>query len=437
MKWAKRLLYLLVFLVVVVAVLPFVLPLSVYIPEIEKLASDKLHEPVRVRGLRAMVVPTPQLVLEGIAIGATQDAKIETIRIVPELSTLFEQKKVLKSVELESVSLSRDALGRMPLWAQSDGGPSRVLVKKILLGKVRLDFGKVDLGALDGEVNFGNDGAWRDAVIQTADAKLRIAIKPAQGEYLLDVTAKNWHPPVGPAMLFDRLNIQAAADTDGIRAKEIDGSLYGGSLKGTANLGWKGGWRLNGQLHTKGVELRALVPLFNPSVAVSGKLQADASYAMKAATADQLTLAPSVDAKFNVKDGVLYNMDLMKAVKVIAKEGSQGGQTKFDDFSGTMRLANKAFRFSQIRLSSGLLAAGGNVDISPAKQLAGRVNVQIKGTATMVDVPLIVTGTLQNPVLFPSGAAIAGALAGTGVLGPGVGTALGVKAGELVDQVFR
>ncbi len=46
-----------------------------------------------------------------------------------------------------------------------------------------------------------------------------------------------------------------------------------------------------------------------------------------------------------------------------------------------------------------------------------------------------VSGTVASPLVYPSKAAIAGAVAGTTLLGPGVGTSLGIKAGGAVDKI--
>jgi hypothetical protein len=65
------------------------------------------------------------------------------------------------------------------------------------------------------------------------------------------------------------------------------------------------------------------------------------------------------------------------------------------------------------------------------------VNVEMTGTASLVSVPLDVSGTLQSPVLFPNIAALTGAAVGTGLMGPGFGTGVGVKAGEALDKFFK
>jgi phage tail tape-measure protein len=50
--------------------------------------------------------------------------------------------------------------------------------------------------------------------------------------------------------------------------------------------------------------------------------------------------------------------------------------------------------------------------------------------------PLVVSGTIHDPVLYPAGSALAGAAVGTALLGPGLGTALGIKLGNLLHKLL-
>ena len=68
--------------------------------------------------------------------------------------------------------------------------------------------------------------------------------------------------------------------------------------------------------------------------------------------------------------------------------------------------------------------------------MSGLLDTELKGTATLISMPLIVSGTLRDPVLHPTGSAMAGAAVGTALLGPGLGTALGIKAGNLFNKLF-
>ncbi len=62
------------------------------------------------------------------------------------------------------------------------------------------------------------------------------------------------------------------------------------------------------------------------------------------------------------------------------------------------------------------------------------LTVKIEGVS-LAAIPLQVSGTVAKPSVFPTKAAMAGAVAGTAILGPGVGTSLGIKAGGAVDKI--
>ena len=92
-------------------------------------------------------------------------------------------------------------------------------------------------------------------------------------------------------------------------------------------------------------------------------------------------------------------------------------------------------KLRKLNVASGALKATGDVDVSPRKELSGKIYADVGGSIAVATVPLNVSGTLKDPVLTPTGAAVAGAVAGAAVLGP-VGSALGTKAGAFVDKLF-
>ncbi len=185
--------------------------------------------------------------------------------------------------------------------------------------------------------------------------------------------------------------------------------------------------RPEGAVDLKGqrVELESLLPLFTAKARVSGQLNVKARFAMKARNASQLADYPIIDGDFSINKGVLHGFDLARAAQPIKTKEVRGGQTEFDEFSGVFSIAGKDIRLSKLSISSGLLNANGDVEISPSKQLGGKVYVEVKQGISLVSVPLKVSGTLQDPVLFPTGMAATGAVVGTAILGPGVGTSLG------------
>ena len=69
------------------------------------------------------------------------------------------------------------------------------------------------------------------------------------------------------------------------------------------------------------------------------------------------------------------------------------------------------------------------------KQLDGVIEVKLKKGVVLVGIPLQVSGTLDAPVVLPTKAALAGAAIGTGMLRPGVGTSVGLKAAAGVEKL--
>ncbi|MDP2153194.1 MAG: hypothetical protein Q8J66_06010 [Methylotenera sp.] len=82
-----------------------------------------------------------------------------------------------------------------------------------------------------------------------------------------------------------------------------------------------------------------------------------------------------------------------------------------------------------------MLSGTGQVKINSNKELDGAGEVKLKRSASLVAIPLDVSGTVDNPVVLPSKAALAGAVAGTAILGPGVGTSVGIKAAGALGKL--
>ena len=64
------------------------------------------------------------------------------------------------------------------------------------------------------------------------------------------------------------------------------------------------------------------------------------------------------------------------------------------------------------------------------------MNAQVTAAGTTANVPLNVSGTLDAPLLYPTGGTVAGAAVGTAILGPGFGTSVGAKIGSWTEGLF-
>lgn len=436
MKFIKGLLIVLAFLLAVTVAVPFFIPVSAHIPRIERLISEKTSEPAKIQSLRIAALPLPHVTAEGITIGKKPDIRIQSLTVTPDLLSLLKPVKVIHSIEIAGLTLTQEALGKMTEWTQSNGAGPQWSVAQVRLREMRLEINKRMIGPLNAEVSLSAGGQIEKAMVASTDGKMQVVANAGGGKFFLEAAANNWNLPVGPALKFDRLTVKGELGNTDLTIQDLQGNLYGGTVSGLSHLSWKNGWRLKGELNTKHVELQSLVPLVNPEVKASGRLSGKARFSSRSPTAGQLGEALRAEASFGVEQGVLYNFDIAEAAKSVVKGGTKDGQTRFDEFSGRMLLDGSGYHFKDLAISSGVLTAHGNLDISPKKQLAGHVNAELKAGISLASVPLNVSGTLHDPVLAPTKAAMAGAVTGTALLGPGVGTTLGTKAGGALEQLF-
>ena len=438
MRWLKISAFLLGFVLLLALVLPYLLPLNRYLPQIQKIASDKLGEPVEIAELRLALLPLPSVTLKGITLGKSPMTPIGAVTVRPDLGSLLSDVKVLRAVEIEGVTLNQALIDIITVLAtRPSAGPQTILVKRIKLSAIQLDLDALQWGPLRADITLDDRGV-SALVAGSEDKHFNLSLIPSEkGGQLLKIEAKNWHLPLKPALKFDTFTAQGWLKEHELNLSEINASLYGGTLKATLKANWKQGWKVKGEAQVSQVELKEIVALLTTENRLNGKLNANGGYSMNAKEARQLAENLRGHFKFDVRHGVLHGLDLERAVTTLAMQGTRGGQTRFDDLSGSLAITGKRYQISQIKVISGVLSADGNVDIAPSKKLTGRVNVAMRGTASLIEVPLEVSGTLNDPVLFPNRAALAGAAAGTALMGPGFGTSVGSKAGQALEKLFK
>ncbi|WP_435628481.1 AsmA family protein [Candidatus Ferrigenium straubiae] len=440
MKWLKRILLALVLLLAVAVALPFLIPLDNYIPQIEKEASAQLKEPVSIKSIRLAALPLPHVTVDGITLGTSGDIRLGRVTVTPDLFSLLQPTKIIKDIEIDSLALTPEGIGKIAAWTEPDTAkppePPPARVENIRLSNALLKFGKANFGPFDARVSLDSKGEPEDASITTRDGKLKATIKPENSKYLIDASAKSWTLPAGPPLVFDELIINGVATPNDISLDKMSARLYGGTAAGKLTINWQKRLRLDGSLDIGHLELKQIASMLSPGTHVSGKLTAKPVFSASAASADWLMDALRLESLFNVQNGVLYGVDIQKAASNPARQGASGGETRFEQLSGHLVMEHGGYRFTQLRITSGSLAVDGDVDISPKKELSGRINAQVKALGTSATVPLNVAGTLDSPLLYPTGATMAGAAVGTAILGPGFGTSMGAKVGGWVEGLF-
>lgn len=268
----------------------------------------------------------------------------------------------------------------------------------------------------------------------TGRAQIGLHTRPVAAGLSYRVSVANLTLPAGPA-----LYLQKAEASGLLRAQTLDiGTLrvdaYQGDLEGSGELRWDGGWRFRFDAGVRGVQIEPVLAAFGKR-SLQGLIDARCSGTLRGGTFGSLARTPDLGCEFRVTDGIIYDADLEQAATLVNSLRPSAGNTPFDTLEGGLRLTGGQTRFDPIRIHSSALEAAGAVSISPARQLSGELSVGLKNTGGMVSVPLAVSGTTDDPVVRPTNSALAGGAAGTLMLGPGVGTAIGIKVGEAVQKL--
>lgn len=115
---------------------------------------------------------------------------------------------------------------------------------------------------------------------------------------------------------------------------------------------------------------------------------------------------------------------------------SRGGTTPLDELTGVLDTQGTddgvVMRYTGLKARSGVLTASGRLRLFNRK-LDGEIAVDL--IDGVVGMPLQIGGTMSEPEVSLTGGALAGAAVGTAVL-PGVGTALGARAGQQLEKLF-
>jgi hypothetical protein len=428
-----------VLLLLLLVVAPFLVPGRLYAPQLELAASEQLGERVQIGEARLLLLPFPRVVISDISIGRKPFVTVQRLKLTPRLLTLFSDQRVLRIVELEGVWVGQKAMSRLQRWTarSAASGPAQVVVERVVIRRAELRLDSVALRGADADVRLRPDGTLESALVHLDNQRLRLTLEPSGKDTQVLLAAENWRLPTGPGIVFTNLEARGTLDRFGLNLPVIQGRIYGGSLVGKAKLGWKREWTLSGEAEIKNVNVEPLAALYTRETAISGRLGAVSAFRSSAASAADLAGALMLEADFELQDGMLHKVDLAAATTLLpSKAEKKEGVTRFDRFSGHLTLGPGGIQFSGVEITSGVLEARGYVLIAPDRKLSGRVETAVKGTGSIVGTPLAISGTVDTPRVLPTKGTLAGAAAGTLLLGPGVGTTLGIKAGQLTERLF-
>jgi uncharacterized protein involved in outer membrane biogenesis len=291
----------------------------------------------------------------------------------------------------------------LPKWLDAAVADKTLEIGRVVMRAIKLESHTVKLPSFDADLQLSAEGAIQRAVLASNDGKLNVELTPHDNQVDIAFSAsKGWVPPVGPQIEFTDLTAKAVATRNQIRVEKFESLLYGGAAKGSALIVWGGPWSLDGDVETQRIGLQGLMEVFTRDAKSTGQLEAKLRYSMASQSLATLFDSPKVDGSFDIKKGDLDGVDLVRALQSGGRGVTQGGATRFEEISGTLALNNGRYQYRNMRLGSGLLSAAGTFDVSPSKDVSGRISVELRSQAAQIKGNYIVDGELKAIALKPN-----------------------------------
>jgi hypothetical protein len=376
------------------------MPLTPWINAAEKIASERTGEPVTIGSMRYAIFPSPALTLEKLTIGPQQDIKVPSATVAIGPIDLFSAEKEASEIELNSPSVDQDALARVLAFARAPAARPRLSVKKILVRGARVTLRGLEPLSLNVDAQLDKNGAVSRASVRLADGTLTADVVPKGDSANLVVRASRFTPPLGPAYVFNDLELTGTLTPTELREIQAEGSVFGGKLKASGQVRYASAITVEGKFTIANLNLEPLVALFTSELSITGSADINGLFTLQAARLGALFDQPRVDFGFSANQGMIKNVDLVRAAQASGREGIRGGRTRYTNMTGVVAVARNRASFQQLRIASNSMNAAGSFDVQGKGDLSGKLGIQVGPPGTVVaQSQIVVTGDVRNPVL--------------------------------------
>jgi len=438
-KAIKYLLYGVLGLVILLIIAIPLIPADRYRQEIETQISKTLQVDVSLGDIELTTLPRPGLLVTDIKLSdkGKQLVSVAQINLVPRLSSLLSDQAEIREIRLSGIRLDTQQIAGLAKKLGS-AGPSdsaAVTIRRITAdGSYLLVDENTGFGPFEFTLDLTAQMGLKVLNLSLEKQSFQLGVEPQNNDYVIDLQANDWAVPFEPAVRFSSLKIDGLLQKERFHAKNIDAKAYQGNLNGNLILDWKSGWSLDSRLQIASLNVGDLLKSLDNHL-LDGTASGQFTVRSNASTPEQLADAYTVSGDAQVIKGHIYKTDLEQAVRSFSKEWKAGGQTPFDEFKTHVEMTPNIIKLTGTSLKSDILGAEGHLNIYDMNNLKGELSVGLNDPTGILTMPLKVAGTVDEPKVRPTDSALAGGAVGTVILGPGVGTAVGVKAGELMGKI--
>lgn len=376
-----------------VAFLPYIWPLDEYISPLEQEISAQLKQPVKIQKISLVLLPMPKLELHSVSVGSGQELSIGDAVLNFDFSALFAPTKSIGSMALNNVTVSASSLDKAVLWLQAAGGNEKYPVARMEFKSIRLKTDEIKLPLFSGNAKFDAQGNFTEAELKSEDDKYSIVLQSQQSRLQLELSVHENSLPILTNYKFKDFSVSGTINNGEFVFSDLFAHIHGGTITGKGKLGWFNGWKFDGLLNAKSLELQSMFPNFG----VTGEVYGDVNVFMYGTALSQLDKAPRMDGTFEAKNGTVNKLDIETTARFGSRQGG-GGRFNFNELSGNLSADNLSQRFNLNKISAGVVSGSGAFEVDVNQKLSGKLLVDIKGMANG-KIPMLLSGSPADPQL--------------------------------------
>jgi len=194
-------------------------------------------------------------------------------------------------------------------------------------------------------------------------------------------------------------------------------------------------WKLYCEINADNIDLEPFLRDTSNQHILAGKAGLHTTLSLNAAELEALTTNINADGSFYVNDGIVFNTDIEHAAAITSVAHQSKEATLFSELSSRFEIISNTITLSKLKITSTNLTGKGDLVIDTDNNIEGTLDVALRSTGGLLKVPLNVSGTIDEPEFSLTGGALVGSAVGTSVLGPGLGTFVGLQTGKIFTGI--
>ncbi len=376
-------------------------PYDEYRPEFERRLSRMLDDTVKIGNVRVGFIPWPVISLERVSVGTAVYANIDAVRIVPEPWTLIAGRQQYQQVVVEGMRIQDSGIARLGHWFLP-GSMEDVRLDKFEVTGLSVGLGRGSLDGLSGRAELDEQRGLARLIFRAKEGDFQVEAVPAAPGVLIAARATEWKAPFQLPLALSTFDLTGKLLPGRLAIDKLEAQAYEGQVSGNGTIGWERDANMSLTLNLQHLAAGKLLPALGAPPLVDGDIAGRIVLAANAPTVNRLESTMRIEGRFNVSRGNLKRFDLAGALRQ-DDQGTgtvRGGSTAFEDFSGTLAIDSRTVRLGGLRLSSGLLQAGGQASVlRESGTIAGGANVEMRSSTGTIRSPVGIAGNIADPEL--------------------------------------